>query len=132
MRDFTAGRDINVDGNVQIIDNSNQPKFLTACTIEELVHERAHRKQLLRRERKAKWKRLALAWVGIVIMLGSASLWFYFDGKKELSSLVLGLGGLAVGLASVKVLEKPNDFEQRQIETLYEIRMILRERGAEQ
>lgn len=131
MRDFKAGRDINVDGDVHIVDNSNQPKFLAVCTNDELIHERAHRNELLRHERKAKWKRLALAWVGIAIMLGSASIWFYFDGKKDLSSLVLGLGGLAVGLASVKVLEKPNNFEQRQIDALYEIRMILRERGAE-
>src|SRR5579875_2450961 len=104
MRDFKAGRDINVDGDVHIIDNSNQPKLLAVCTNEELIHERAHRNELLRHERKAKWKRLALTWVGIAIILGSASIWFYFDGKKDLSSLVLGLGGLAVGLASVKVL----------------------------
>lgn len=130
MRDFKAGRDINVDGDVNIIDNSNQPKFLTICTNEELIHERAHRKKLLSQERIEKWKRITLAWVGLAIVLGSTSVWFYYNGKKDLSSLILGLGGLAVGLASVKVLEKPNEFEQRQISALNEIHMILKERGA--
>lgn len=131
MRDFKAGGDINVEGDVNIIDNSTQPKLLAACTNSELLHERKHRKSLLVQERKEKWKRLALAWIGVAMMLGIASLWLYFDGKKDLANLVLGLGGVAAALASVKVLEKPNDFEQRQIDALYEIRTILKERGAE-
>jgi hypothetical protein len=130
MRDFKAGRDINVEGDVHINDNSTQPKLFVVCTNEELLEERDHRKALLSQERKAKWKRLALAWLGVAIVLGVASIWLYFDGKKDLSSLLLGLGSFAVGLASIKVLEKPNLFEQRQIAALNEIRLILRERGA--
>jgi len=131
VRDFKAGRDINVEGDVHIIDNSTQPKLLVVCTNDELLAERVHRKTLLSQESKAKWKRLATAWVFLAAILGVASLWFYFKGDTNFSSLVLGLGGLAGGFATVKVLEKPNEFEARQIAALNEIKMILRERGAE-
>lgn len=131
MRDFKAGRDINVEGDVHIIDNSSQSKLLVNCSNEVLFDERIHRKSLLRQELKAKWRRLALAWVAVAAMLGIASLWFYSQGNTNLSSLVLGLGGLAGCFASIKVFEKPNQFEQRQIAALDEIRMILRERGEE-
>lgn len=131
MRDFKAGRDINVEGDVHINDNSTQPKLLVICTNEELLEERNHRKVLLSQERKAKWKRLALAWLVVAIGLGVVSIWLYFNGKKDLSSLLLGLGGIVLGIASIKVLEKPNIFEQRQLAALNEIRLILRERGAE-
>ncbi len=131
MRDFKAGRDINVEGDVHIVDNSVQPKLLVVCTNEELFAERAHRDALLSQERKAKWKRLAVAWAVLGAILGLASLWFYLKGDTNLSSLILGLGGLAVGFASVKALERPNEFEERQIAALREIKMILRERGVE-
>lgn len=131
MRDFKAGRDINVEGDVHINDNSIQPKLLTVCTSEELFSERLHRQTLLSQERKAKWKRLAMSWIFIAVMLGVTSLWFYFKGDTNFSSLVLGLGGLAGCFASVKVLEKPNKFEARQIDALDEIKTILRERGVE-
>lgn len=131
MRDFRAGRDINVEGDVHIVDNSEQSTLLIACTNEELFAERNHRNELLKQEHKAKWKRLAIAWLVVAVILGLASLWFYFHGNTNLSGLVLGLGGLASGFASVQVLSRPNKFEERQIAALNEIRMILRERGAE-
>ena len=72
-----------------------------------------------------------MAWVVLAAMLGIASLWFYSQGNTNLSSLVLGLGGLAGCFASIKVFDEPNQFEQRQIAALNEIHMILRERGVE-
>ena len=51
MRDFTAGRDINVDGDVLIIDQSQEPKLLAQCSNQELLDEETHRKSLLSRER---------------------------------------------------------------------------------
>ena len=131
VRDFKAGRDINVEGDVNIIDNSNQPKLLVLCTNADFQYYKTHLNALLVKKKNQTRTRLALAWMGVAVVLGVASIWLYFDGKKDLATLVLGLGGVAAGLGSVKVLEKPNDFEQRQINALYEIRTILKERGAE-
>lgn len=131
MRDFKAGRDINIGGDVHIHDQSTQPKLLVLCTNEELFDERAHRKVVLSDERKRKFKRLAFAWIVSGVVLSAGALWFYVNGQSNFSSLLLGLGGLAVAFASVKVFEQPTEFEQRQLATLKDIRHILRERGVE-
>lgn len=131
MRDFKAGRDINVGGDVHIHDESFQPKLLILCSNEELFDERFHRKAVLSGERKRKLKRLAFAWLFSGIVLAAGALWFYVNGQSNLSSLLLGFGGLAVAFTSVKVFEQPTEFEQRQLAALKEIHHILRERGVE-
>ena len=131
MRDFNVGNDLHVKGDLHINDNSNQSKLLIDCSNNELFEERTHRKSLLSGERKSKWKRMAIAWLGIGCVLGIAAIWFYYQGNPNLSSLVLGLGGFGTAFASIKVLEQPTEFEARQIDALNEIRLILRERGIE-
>jgi hypothetical protein len=42
MRDFKAGRDIQVGGDVHIKTESSQPKYLSMCTNEELMDELNH------------------------------------------------------------------------------------------
>jgi hypothetical protein len=131
MRDFKAGRDINVGGDVHIHDGSTQPKLLVLCSNEELLDERAHRKVVLSGERKRKIKRIAFAWLVSGVVLTAGAVWFYANGQSNFSSLLLGFGSLAVAFASIKVFEQPSDFEQRQLAALKEIHHILRERGAE-
>lgn len=131
MRDFNAGRDINVGGDIHIHDESSQPKLLILCTNQELFDERAHRKEVLACERKQKFKRLVFFWLLSGVVLSALALWFYVTGNSNLSSLLLGFGGLAIAFASVKVFEQPTEFEQRQLAALKEIHHILRERGAE-
>ncbi len=131
MRDFKAGRDIHIGGDVYIHDESLQPKLLVLCTNKELFDERAHRKSVLAAERKRKFKRVASVWVFLGVILAGSAVWFYANGQANFSSLLLGLGGLAVALASVKVFEQPTEFEQRQLGALKEIHHILRERGIE-
>lgn len=130
MRDFKAGRDINVNGDVVINDDSTQiGKLLINCTDEELFHERAHRKSVLWGERKRKLSRLVVAWVFSGLLLTGGAIYLYSVGRTEFSSLLLGLGSIAIGLGSIKVFIEPNEFEQRQYSALKEIEYILRERG---
>lgn len=130
MRDFSAGRDINVNGDVVIHDESEQVgKLFINCSSEELLEERIHRKKVLWGERKRKLSRLVLAWVLAGVVLTAAAIYFYTVGKTEFSSLVLGVGGIAIGLGSIKLFIEPNEFEGRQYAALKEIDYILRERG---
>jgi hypothetical protein len=131
MRDFKVGNNLNVGGNLQINDNSNQSTNLIYRTTDELLEERIHRKKLLSGERKSKWKRMAIVWLFVGCVLGIVAIWFYYQGNSNLSSLFLGLGGFGTAFASVKVLEQPTEFEARQMTALNEIRFILRERGVE-
>lgn len=130
MRDFKAGRDIHVNGDVVIHDESTQVgKLLINCTNEELIDERAHRKSVLRGERRRKLNRLVVAWVFSGLILSGLAIYFYLNGRSELSSLALGGGSIAIGLGSIKMFIEPNEFERRQIDALKEITYIMRERG---
>lgn len=130
MRDIKAGRDINVDGQLIINDNSQQEyKLLIHCTNEELLDEEPHRKQNLAHERKAKLNRF-LGFIALAALLVCcAAVWYWFNGKMDAFALVSGVAGLMLGFASLKIWEHPTEFEQRQIDALREIHMILRERG---
>jgi hypothetical protein len=127
MRDFKAGRDINVGGNVNIHDHSSEPKLLIQCTNEELFDEQQHRKAVLSNERKHKSKLLNIVWLFIGVIFGGSALWFYIKDDTNLSSLLLGVGGLAVGVTG-EIVKKPTEFELRQLEALKEIDYLLRER----
>ncbi|GLQ98330.1 hypothetical protein [Dyella mobilis] len=131
MRDFHAGGDINVGGDVYIHDQSIEHKLLIHCANDELHAERTHRKMLLRNERFGKVKRLALLWLVVTLLLCAGALWLYWHGQTNFSALLLGGGGITCGLVSVKTFEQPTEFEMRQIAALNEIKHILRERGAE-
>lgn len=129
MRDFKVGNDLHVEGNLHINDNSNQSKLYIDFSNDELLDARIYRTELLSGERKSKWKRIAIAWLGIGITLGLAAIWFHFQDKPNLSSLTLGIGGLMTAFATVKVTEHPTEFEARQMAHLDEIRFNLKERG---
>lgn len=130
MRDFKAGRDINVNGDVVIHDESTQVgKLLINCTNDELIEERSHRKSVLWGERKRKLSRLVMVWVVLGLMLTGVAIYLYYVGRSEFSSLVLGGGSIAIGLGSIKLFVEPNEFELRQQAALKEIAYILRERG---
>ena len=129
MRDFNSG---DIHGDVTINDNSenSEYKLLIHCNNEELLHEEAHRKQLLRNERSRKnrvtWKLLAVAALLLLVAAG----WFYIQGSMNAVTLLLGAAGVMTGMATLQQADKQTPFEQRQIAVLNEIHTLLRERGA--
>lgn len=131
MRDFKAGRDINVVGDVYIHDESTQPKPLALCSNKELIAERVWRNKTLSDERNRKWKWLAICWLAVIFVLAGAAIRSYFQGDFQQMSLLLGLGAIGATLMTAKFLEKPTEFEQRQLDALKEIGYLLRERGVE-
>ncbi|WP_201312646.1 hypothetical protein [Dyella sp. EPa41] len=131
MKDFKAGGDINVGGDVYIYDNSTQHKLLITCTDRQLYEERLHRTAILSDERKRKWKRLGLAWLIVGSGFAAGAIWLQAIGQGAFSTLLLGLGGLTLAAASVKVIDEPTVFERRQLQALQEISFILKERGLE-
>lgn len=129
MRDINAGRDINVDGDFVVNDNSQQYKLYIHCSNEELLAEELLRRQRLKDERKAKLNRF-LAFIALAAtFIFISGVWLWFNGKMDAFALVTGAAGFMVGLASLKVFERQTEFEQRQIAALSEINFLLRERG---
>lgn len=129
MRDIKAGRDIKVEGDMIVNDQSKQYKLLIHCSNEELIAEEQHRYRVLKGERRAKFN-MFMTTLGIAAtLLFIASVWYWFHGNIDLFSLLVGGAGFMACLASFKIYEKPSVFEQRQLAALQEIHMLLRERG---
>jgi hypothetical protein len=130
MRDIKAGRDINVEGGLTIYDHSQQiGKLLVHCTNDELRGERIHRKNLLHGERKRKLSYAVLFWFICAAVLVALAIYTYGTSNFNLSSLILGLGGVAASIGSLRLFVDPTEFEVRQRAALTEIDHILRERG---
>lgn len=129
MRDINAGRDINVKGDFVVNDSSQQYKLLIHCSNEELLAEEPYRRQHLADERKAKTNRF-LRFIAIAAsFIFIAGIWFWFKGNMDFFSFAIGAAGFLVGLAGLKIYERPTEFELRQIAALAEINLLLRERG---
>ncbi|MBN8413592.1 hypothetical protein [Halomonas litopenaei] len=127
MRDFNPG---DIHGDVTINDNSENSvyKLLIHCNNEELLHEEAHRNQLLRDERSRKngvtWKFLAF----LALLLLVAAGWFYIQGSMNAVTFLIGAASVMTGIATLQQADKQTPFEKRQIATLNEIHTLLRER----
>jgi hypothetical protein len=130
MRDFKAGHDIHIEGNVLITDQSNQPQSLVQYTNERLYEEREQRMQGRSRERKRKIKICSVLGGCGEAILGGVALWFYLQGNVNLSSLILGFGSLAAVVFSLQYVYGRNEVEQRHVDAIRDIDVILRERGA--
>jgi hypothetical protein len=130
MRDFKAGRDINVGGDVHINDQSNQPKLLALCTNEELFDEEQHRRKLLSDEKIGKLKGGFLLVLFAWAACGIYALWNHWQGNSNLGSFYALMATMFWTSFNIYIYQKPNEFEQRQMNTLKEITMLLRERDA--
>ncbi len=128
MKDIKSGRDINIHGDFTINDNSSQYKLLIHCNNEELIEEEKHRRKTLNKERTAKRQRFIPIWTFCAMALAFAAFWYWLQGKMDIFSLLSGGSGIMLGLTSLSTYEKPNDFEQRQIDALEEIHNLLRDR----
>ena len=127
MRDFNAK---NIGGNVIINDSSSEYKPLVQCSIEELLHEEMHRRSLLDKERSRKNRLFLWCIVAAILFLVAAYIWYQFKGEHSLGSSVIGVIGVLIGFTTFSGSDYKSEFEKRQIATLNEINMILRERGA--
>ncbi|CAH7231540.1 conserved hypothetical protein [Vibrio chagasii] len=126
MRDFNANQ---INGDVNINDNSTEHKLLIHCSNEELLHEEIHRRDVLSKERSRKnnvlFKLLGFCASAFVL----AAIWYWIKGQVDLISGMLGFASIALTLLFLQEGEKTTEFERRQIQALNEINMLLRERG---
>jgi len=132
MRDFTNSGDMNIGGDLNISDQSqNEHKLLVNCTTEELLNERPFRIENLNIERRKKFKRI-LPVVGFsVLFFIIAAVWGSITGKPDFVTFVFGLGSLALGFISFNVTLEPNKFQIQERRAVEEINMILKSRRAE-
>ena len=132
MRDFNNDGQINVQGNFNVTDNSqNQPRLLNYCSSEELLRERPFRKENIRLEQARKVKRLRPFYALCLVLFCSAAAWATFNGKTDLATFIMGGASLFIGYLSLKATIEPNAFQVEEQNAVNETIKILKQRRVE-
>ncbi len=132
MRDFNNGGDINVNGDFNITDNSqNEHKLLINCTTEELLQERPFRQENIKIEQSKKIKRLKPFYALSLLLFVAAALWAAFNGQTDLVSITMGAASLFLGYQSLKATLEPNAFQIEEQNAVNEINKLLKQRRVE-
>jgi hypothetical protein len=132
LRDFNNGGDINVDGDFNVNDNSqNEHQLLIHCSSERLLEERPFRKENIKIEQKKKMGRLKPLYALSLILFVVAATWAAFNGKTDLVSIIMGAASLFVGFQSLKATIEPNSFQVEEQNAVNEINKILKQRRVE-
>lgn len=132
MRDFNNDGRINVQGDFNVNDNSqNQHKLLIHCTSEELLEERPFRKENISLEQSRKVKRLKPFYGLSIILFCAAAGWATFNGQADLASIILGIASLFLGFQSLKATIEPNAFQVEEQNAVNEINKLLKQRRVE-
>ncbi len=134
MRDFKAGRDILVDGDLTINNNSHNvtQKLLRDCTEKELQEEKQIRKKILRGEFIYKLKFTAKVVVVVSAIMGIilSLVWYSTKdgGNKAIFTLTLVGSVITVFSAAIKNLDTDTALEAKNRQELKEIKMLIREK----
>ena len=131
MDAFKAKRDINIkDSSVTVNQQKEAIKPIAFLTTEELFQERTHRQKLVDKERKRQHSHVPILFL-IAIILGLFTFICQQYFEEYINPFVLlftGLGTMGSIYLALQTLGTKSLFEQRQLEVLEEISMILKER----
>jgi hypothetical protein len=132
LRDFNNDGQINVQGDFNVTDNSqNEHKLLAHCSSEELLRERPFRQENIRLEQSRKIKRLKPLYGISVILFCTAAGWATFNGKTEFSTFIMGSAALFFAFLSLKATIEPNAFQVEEQNAVNEINKLLMQRRVE-
>ncbi len=132
MRDFNNDGQINVHGDFNVTDNSqNQHKLLVNCSNEELLHERPFRQENIRIEQARKVGRLRPVYALSVLLFAAAAAWASINGKTDVASFIMGGASLFLGYQSLKATIEPNAFQIEEQNAVNEVTKLLKQRRAE-
>lgn len=132
MRDFNNGGDINVNGNLNVGDNSeNEFKLYIHCTNQELIADRPFRAENIKIEQRKKIKRLKPLYALTVLLAFAAAIWAMYNGKTDLITILMGGVSAFLGYQSLIATIEPNAFQKEEQAAVNEINKILKQRRVE-
>lgn len=126
MRDFKAGRDIKILGDVNITDGA---KPLSEWDTPTLQAELVHRRKIARRELFRRLKFTGISFLVAIIGGVGIAIWYHVTGRFELATFIVAAlavllpAGLAFGS-----LANFTEVERRQKQITKEIKLVLMER----
>ncbi|OOR99329.1 hypothetical protein B0187_06120 [Haemophilus paracuniculus] len=130
-------RDANHSGTGDIIiqenNNTNIGKLYIQCTDEELFEEREFRQNQLKKESQRRKKEKEPCVIFSIIILLLAAIYGYYKDPNfsNFVNWIYTFPGAIFSLLSIRAYLTPNQYEQKHLKALNEIRDILRERGVE-
>ncbi|AVY95728.1 hypothetical protein DAI18_18025 [Microvirgula aerodenitrificans] len=129
MRDFNNDGQINIQGDFNVNDNSqNQHRLLVHCSSEELLQERPFRQENIRLEQSRKVKQLKPIYGLSLVLFCAAAGWAAFNGQADLTSFILGVASIFLGFQSLKATIEPNSFQIEEKNAINEIDKLLKQR----
>ena len=132
MRDFNNGGDINVTGDFNLTDSSqNEHKLFINCSNEELIQERPFRQENIKIEQSKKIKQLKPYYGISLVLFVAAALWAAYNGQTDLASIAMGAASLLLGFKSLKATLEPNAFQIEEQNAVNEISRLLKQRRVE-
>jgi len=132
LRDFNNSGDINIGGNFNVTDSSNnEHKLLKHCSSEELLQERPFRQENIKIEQSNKVKRLKPFYALSLMLFVAAALWAAYHGKTDLVSIAMGAASLLMAFLSMKATLEPNTFQVEEQNVVNEINKLLKQRRVE-
>ena len=132
MRDFNNDGQININGDFNLADNSqNEHKLYINCSIEELRADRPFRAENIKIEQRKKINRLMPLYGMALILVFVAAIWAMLQGKSDLVTILVGGAGVFIGYKSLEATFEPNSFQTEEQDAVYEITKILKQRRAE-
>ncbi|WP_300002478.1 hypothetical protein [uncultured Cedecea sp.] len=132
MRDFNNGRDINVNGDFNINDSSeNEFKLYIHCSNEILLADRPFRAENIKIEQRRKVRRLIPTYVFVIILAFASAIWAMYNGKTDLIAILMGGVSALLGYKSIIMTIEPNDFQKEEQAAVNEISKILKQRRVE-
>lgn len=132
MRDFSNDGEINIQGDFNVTDNSqNEHKLLIHCTSDVLLQERPFRQENIRLEQARKIKRLKPFYALTLILAVTAAIWATVNGKTDFATIIMGGAALLIGYQSLKATIDPNAFQIEEQNAVNEINKLLKQRRVE-
>ncbi|MEY4591895.1 MAG: hypothetical protein RIR18_790 [Pseudomonadota bacterium] len=132
MRDFSNDGEINIQGDFNVTDNSqNEHKLLIHCTSDVLLQERPFRQENIQLEQARKIKRLKPFYALTLILAVAAAIWATINGKTDFATIIMGGAALFIGYQSLKATIDPNAFQVEEQNAVNEINKLLKQRRVE-
>jgi hypothetical protein len=132
LRDFSNDGEINIQGDFNVTDNSqNEHKLLIHCTSDVLLQERPFRQENIQLEQARKIKRLKPFYALTLILAVAAAIWATINGKTDFATIIMGGAALFIGYQSLKATIDPNAFQVEEQNAVNEINKLLKQRRVE-
>ena len=132
MRDFNNDGQININGDFNLTDNSqNEHKLYINCSVEELRADRPYRTENIKIEQRKKVSRLMPLYGLALTLIFAAAIWAMLQGKSDLVTILVGGAGVFIGYKSLEATFEPNSFQIEEQDAVNEITKILKQRRAE-